>query len=207
MTERVLAATWPGHFNKPVAETLFANIEKVGMPQWSEDDQKLARAAQMEMKAKDAGLKTEVAKMREGVVGGQAGSDDIAEVSWNLPTVVLQYPSNIPGMIGHHWSSGIAMATPIAHKGATAGAKAYAMTALTLMLSPELVKAARDYFAEQTKDTKWKSLIPEGTTPPIEINREKMDRFRPALRKFYYDSSKYSTYLEQLGIQYPPVQK
>ena len=89
MTERVLAATWPGHFNKPVAETLFANIEKVGMPQWSEDDQKLARAAQMEMKAKDAGLKTEVAKMREGVVGGQAGSDDIAEVSWNLPTVVL----------------------------------------------------------------------------------------------------------------------
>ena len=99
------------------------------------------------------------------------------------------------------------MATPIAHKGATAGAKAYAMTALTLMLSPELVKAARDYFAEQTKDTKWKSLIPEGTTPPIEINREKMDRFRPALRKFYYDSSKYSTYLEQLGIQYPSCPK
>ena len=30
MTERVLAATWPGHFNKPVAEALTANIKDRG---------------------------------------------------------------------------------------------------------------------------------------------------------------------------------
>ena len=64
MTERVLAATWPGYFNKPVAEALTANIKAVGMPHWSEADETLARAAQAELKAKVEGLKKEVAELK-----------------------------------------------------------------------------------------------------------------------------------------------
>ena len=207
VTERMLGAAWPGHFSQPVAETLYSNIQRVGMPTWSERDLALARAAQAEIETTVEGLRTEVGKMREAGVGRSAGSDDIAEVSWNVPTVVLNYPGNIPGMIGHHWSSGIAMATPIAHKGSTAGAKAYALTALDLLLQPGVLETARKYFTEQTKDVKWKSLIPEDTRPPIEINREKMDRFRPALKKLRYDSGRYATYLEQLGLQYPTLRQ
>jgi aminobenzoyl-glutamate utilization protein B len=207
VTERMLGAAWPGHFSQPVAETLYSNIQRVGMPAWSEQDLALARAAQHEIETAVEGLRTEVGKMREAGVGRSAGSDDIAEVSWNVPTVVLNYPGNIPGMIGHHWSSGIAMATPIAHQGSTAGAKAYALTALDLLLQPGVLEAARKYFAEQTKDVQWKSLIPEDTRPPIEINREKMDRFRPALKKLRYDSGRYATYLEQLGLQYPTLRQ
>src|SRR5437867_2606265 len=94
MTERVLAATWPGHFNKPVAEALSANIQAVGMPRWSEADMALARAAQTEMKPKVEGLKTENTPMKTEPGPSGGGSDDIAEVSWNLPTVVLRYPGN-----------------------------------------------------------------------------------------------------------------
>ena len=205
MTERVLGAAWPGHFNKPVAEALYANIQRVGMPEWSEDDQKLARAAQATMKASQEGLKIKGGELSIPKGPGGGGSDDIAEVSWNLPTVVLRYPGNIPGMVGHHWSSGIAMATPIAHKGATAGAKAHALTVLELFLRPELVQQAKDYFAEQTKEIKWKSLIPEGTQPPIHFNKEKMERVSGDLKKLRYDPSRYKTYLEQLGIAYPTV--
>ena len=43
------------------------------------------------------------------------------------------YPSNIPGLPGHHWANAVAMATPIAHKGVTAGAKVQAMTMLDLL--------------------------------------------------------------------------
>src|SRR3989441_5532938 len=175
------------------------------MPRWSEADMALARAAQTELKAKVEGLKAEVTELKTEPGPSGGGSDDIAEVSWNLPTVVLRYPGNIPNLIGHHWSSAIAMATPIAHKGATAGAKAHAMTALDLLLKPELLQAARAYFSEQTKVTQWKSLIPEGTTAPIELNREKMEKFRPELKKLRYDPLKYNTYLEQLGIHYPTV--
>ena len=64
------------------------------------------------------------------------GSDDIGDISWNVPTVTLRYPANIPGLPGHNWANAIAMATPIAHKGATAGAKVQAMTILDLLLQP-----------------------------------------------------------------------
>ncbi len=206
MTERVLASTWPGHFNKPLAEALYANIRRVGMPAWSPEDEQLARAAQAELRVRVEGLRKQVAELKADADPYEsAGSDDIAEVSWNLPTVVLRFPGNIPGMIGHHWSSAIAMATPIAHKGATAGAKAMAMTALDLLLRPELLESARAYFAEQTKETKWKPLIPEGTQPPVELNRERMERFRPQLKPLRYDPSRYRTYLEQLGIKYPTL--
>jgi aminobenzoyl-glutamate utilization protein B len=37
------------------------------------------------------------------------------------------------------------------------------------------------------------------------MNREKMEKFVPELKKFYYDPTRYKTYLEQLGIAYPTV--
>ena len=80
------------------------------------------------------------------------GSDDIGDMSWNVPTVTLRYPSNIPGLPGHNWANAIAMATPIAHKGTTAGAKVQAMTMLDLLMKPALVEQAWDYFHNvQTK--------------------------------------------------------
>ncbi len=32
-----------------------------------------------------------------------------------------------------------------------------------------------------------------------------MAKFRPELRKFYYDPTRYTSYLEQLGVAYPPA--
>jgi aminobenzoyl-glutamate utilization protein B len=207
MTERVLGAAWPGHYNKPLAEALYANIQAVGMPTWSEADQALAKAAQTELKSKVEGLRTVVSELKAGTPFSSAGSDDIAEVAWNLPTVVLRYPGNIPGMVGHHWSSGIAMATPISHKGSTVAAKAHAMTLMDLLTKPEIIASAKQYFEEQTKTTKWQSLIPVDSPPPTYLNKERMERFMPQLEKLRYDPSKYKTYLEQLGIEYPTVTK
>jgi aminobenzoyl-glutamate utilization protein B len=31
-----------------------------------------------------------------------------------------------------------------------------------------------------------------------------MQQLRPEMKKFYFDPTKYKTYLEQLGIPYPP---
>jgi aminobenzoyl-glutamate utilization protein B len=205
---KVLGAAWPQHFNKTIAETAFANIQRVGMPTWSEADQTLARAIQKELGSREQGLSMKVSDRLQGPVeenrGG--GSDDIGDISWNVPTVTLRFPSNIPGLPGHNWANAISMATPIAHKGATAGAKVQAMTMLDLLLKPALVDQAWDYFRNvQTKDVKYEPLIREQDTPAIDLNKATMDKFRPEMRKFYYDPSRYKTYLEQLGITYPTV--
>jgi aminobenzoyl-glutamate utilization protein B len=34
-----------------------------------------------------------------------------------------------------------------------------------------------------------------------------MAKYRPEMRKYYYDSKKYDSYLKQLGIEYPTVRK
>ncbi len=178
------------------------------MPKWDEKDQALAKAAQAELKVEQKGLATAVSALQPPAPERRSyGSDDIAEVGWNVPTVVLRYPGNIPGMIGHHWSSGIAMATPIAHKGSTAGAMAQAMTVIDLLMDDQLLQRAKAAFAEQTKTARWQSLIPAGTEPPVHMNRERMERFRPQLDKLRYDPEKYKSYLEQLGVEYPTLRR
>jgi aminobenzoyl-glutamate utilization protein B len=189
-----------------IAEDQQKNIEAVGMPEWSEADQELAKALQKEIGAKVEGLKTEVKKPEPPQTPTGGGSDDVGDISWNVPMVYLRFPANIPNLPGHSWPNAVAMATPIAHKGATAGAKVQAMTALDFLLQPDLVKQAWAYFNDvQTKEIKYQPLMGPDDKPAIEMNREKMEKFRPELKKYYYDSSKYKSYLEQLGITYPTV--
>lgn len=208
MSYRILGTAWPRHFNKVIAETMGAHIEAVGLPEWSEADQTLARAVQRELgNERTPGLATEL----QGVSGPpeqprSGGSDDIGDVSWVVPTVTLRFPSNIPGLPGHNWSSAIAMATPIAHKGATAGAKVMARTALEFFLTPKLVDDAWSYFREvQTKDVQYTPFITENDPPATWLNARIMEEYAPKLRPYYYDETRYDTYLEQLGIQYPTV--
>jgi aminobenzoyl-glutamate utilization protein B len=208
VTQRVVGAAWPCHFNKVLAEVAQKNIDAVGMPEWSEADQTLAKALQKEIGSKEDGLKTKlkVPEPPKEPTGG--GSDDVGDISWNVPMIYLRFPANIPNLPGHAWPNAVAMATPIAHKGSTAGAKVQAMTALDFMLNPSLVKQAWAYFTDvQTKEIKYQPLINPSDQPAIEFNRDKMARFRPELKKYYYDSSKYKSYLEQLGVKYPTVRK
>ena len=206
-TQRVLGAAWPMHFNKVVAEVEQKNIELVGMPVWTEADQALARALQKEIGAKQEGLRTSVKPLGPPPEQQGGGSDDIGDVSWTLPTVYLRYPANIPNLPGHNWANAVAMATPIAHKGVLAAAKVQAATALDFLVGPELVQQAWTYFRDvQTKELKYTPLLGPEDRPAIDWNRDKMERFRPAMRKYYYDAAHYETYLDQLGVQYPTLQ-
>ena len=206
---RILGSAWPGHFNKTVAETMYANIQQVGLPQWTEADQRFARAVQEEVGGAQSGLAESLSPLRPALTEDQrrAGyADDIGDISWNVPTAVLSFPSNIPNLPGHNWSNAIAMATPIAHKGATAGAKAQAMTLLDFMVRPELVEEAWTYFRDvQTADQEYIPFIRDSDEPAIHMNREIMDQHRESMRPYYFDSDRFDTYLEQLGVSYPTL--
>ena len=209
-TVRILGSAWPGYFSKPIAMAMHENIRKVGLPRWDEKDNTLARGIQRELGQPARGLDTTLSTEPNGpVINPQGGgSDDIGDISWNVPTVTLRFPSNIPGLPGHNWANSISMATPIAHKGATAGAKVQAMTMLDLYLKPTVVTQAWDFFRSvQTANTKYTPFIRPSDKPAIWLNRDIMARYRPEMRKFYYDPTKYRTYLEQLGITYPTVRQ
>jgi len=209
VTSRVLGEAWPAHYNKPLSEAMAENMAKVGMPQWSDDDQTLAKSLQKELGVKPTGLATKVRGLvnplpEEQRTGGS--SNDLGDVSWTVPTALLYYPSNIPNLPGHNWANGIAMATPLSHKGATVGAKVMAMTILDVLSKPELVTQAREYFDKvQTKDVKYVPLIRPTDKPAIWMNQGTMAKYRDEMKKYYYDPTKYKSYLDQLGIKYPTV--
>ncbi|MFW6202167.1 MAG: amidohydrolase, partial [Gemmatimonadota bacterium] len=207
--ERVIGAAWPANYNRPLAEAMHENIQAVGVPEWSEADIALAKAVQRELGSDTVGLHAEPdTTLEESDQGMGGGSDDIAEVSWNVPTVRVRYPANIPGVTYHHWSAAIAMATPIAHKGSNWGARAVARTAIDVLTRPELLEEAWTYFRDvQTAELQWESLIPEDAEPATFLNEERMDGFRPQLEALIYDPDRYDTYLEQLGIEYPTIRE
>jgi aminobenzoyl-glutamate utilization protein B len=186
------------------------NIKTIGLPEWSEDDQRFAVALQELMNSEERdGLATELDGLQtppEDPISG--GSDDIGDVSWTVPTVTLRFPSNVRGLQGHHWSSAMAMATPIAHKGATAGAKVLAVTMLDLYQNESLLEDAWSYFnEEQSKDVQYTPFIGPDDPPAIEKNIEIMSEFKDRLEPLYYDPGRYRTYLEQLGINYPQLER
>ena len=215
VTSRVLGSAWPSHMNRTMAETMHANIRQVGLPSWSEADLTLATATQKELKVPVVGLVTELRDLRgaeqipdDDKRGG--GSDDIGDISWTVPTVSLSYPANFQAGPGHNWANAIPMATPIAHKGVNYGARAQAMTLLEFMLRPELVSQAKDYYTNvQTKTKKYTPLIRPGDQPAIHLNKGIMDRYRADMKKYYFDQTKYKTYLDQMkaqfGYSYPTV--
>jgi aminobenzoyl-glutamate utilization protein B len=207
---RVLGAAWPDHMNRPMAETMYANMKRVGLPKWTEDDETLARALQHELGVNEVGMAKEIPPLngRETIPDDEkrgGGSDDIGDVSWVVPTVSMRYPANFAGGPGHNWANGIAMATPIAHKGVTASAKVQAMTVLDFLLKPALVDQAWEYYRAQTKDVKYTPIVRPQDKPATWLNAAKMAEYREKMRPYYYNPAKYKTYLEQLGITYPTV--
>ena len=210
-SSKVLGSAWPSHMNRTLAETMHANITAVGLPQWTEADVQLAKATQKELGVPENGLSTRINDLRgresqpdEDKRGG--GSDDIGDISWTLPTVSLSFPANFQAGPGHNWANAIAMATPIAHKGTVAGARVQAMTVVDLLMRPDVLAQAREYFDKvQTKERKYTPLIRAQDQPAIHLNKAIMDRYRPEMRKFYFDPTKHKTYLDQLGIKYPTV--
>ena len=204
VSERVFSGSWPFNGNKALAELVSGNIAKVGMPAWTDADITFAKYYQKAMGSPEVGLPTEVATLGSDRQG--ASTSDAGDISWNLPYVRMYIPAKPAGALaGHHWSSGIGPATPIAHKGIAVGSKALAASVIDLMTDAKALADIRaDWAAEMARWPKWRSLIPDSSTPPIHLNVEEMAQYRDALKKFEYDPNSKQTYLEFIGASYPP---
>jgi aminobenzoyl-glutamate utilization protein B len=181
-TIKVITGVHQRHLNKGMAETIQRNIELVGIPKWTDPEQAFARALQKELKEKETGYPDSVTPLKkpsEIQVGG--GSSDVGEVTLITPTATLNFPGEVPGANGHHWSAVACFYGSAAWKGLNAGAKVMAGTALDLITKPELLDTIRKEFAVYSKDHPYKSFLPEGAKPPLDLNKELMNKFRDAL--------------------------
>jgi aminobenzoyl-glutamate utilization protein B len=180
---QIIAAGWPQLGMKAIAEAVQGNIDKVGMPRWSEDEQRFAREFQKSAGRPEVGLKTAVTPLG-GRPQGYASNDN-GDVSWTVPAGLLAFPSIVPGITIHEWHAAITPTSTIAHKGMMAGAKVLAASILDLMTRPDVLQRARLEFDAQLKQTPYFAVLPADAKPPLDLNKAVMDRYRPEMRKFY----------------------
>src|SRR2546423_7161763 len=82
LPERILGSAWPGHFNKVIAQDMYENIKQVGLPQWTDADQRLAKAPQRDLRVPDSGLAIKLDTLRPALKPNErtgGGSDDIGD--------------------------------------------------------------------------------------------------------------------------------
>jgi len=183
MDMEVVASAWPQLGNRVLAEAIHANIEAVGNPKWTDDEEKFAREFQGALGQKVVGLNANPVKL--GAYPQSFASNDSGDVTWNVPTASINFPASVPGVNYHNWQAAVTPVSSIAHKGEVAGAKVLAATLLDLLGTPALIARAKEQFQQDTKDTPYFSLLPADAKPPVELNRETMERFRPEMRKHY----------------------
>lgn len=180
----VLTAIHQRHSNKGMAEAIQRNIELIGMPDWSDEEQEFAKSLQKELGAKENGYPDSIKPLKvpsKTQVGG--GSSDVGEVTLIAPTATLNFPGQVPGAIGHHWSTVACGYGSAAWKGLNAGAKVMAATALDLLTKPKMLADIKSEFNAYSKDHPYKSFLPEGAKPPLNLNKELMDKYREAMLK------------------------
>jgi aminobenzoyl-glutamate utilization protein B len=181
--EHVLAACWPTRDNQTMAEIVQSNIDQVGMPEWTAEEQELAKRIQDAVGVDATGLNLEISTLKEAKQS--TSSNDSGDITWSVPHGRITFPANVPGVPFHHWGAAIAVATSIAHKGSVAGAKVMAGSVVDLLTHPELLQKAKETFRIEVEGSTYRSLLPPGQKPPIELNFEEMARFRDDMKAHY----------------------
>jgi aminobenzoyl-glutamate utilization protein B len=187
-TVTVLTAIHQRHSNKGMAEAIQKNIELIGFPEWTPEEQLFAKSLQKELGEKETGYPLKVKplnKPSDQQVGG--GSSDVGEVTLIAPTATLNFPGGVPGEIGHHWTTVTCGYGSAAWKGLNTGAKVMAATALDLLTKPKLLDEIKNEFTAYSKEHPYKSFLPEGATPPLNLNKALMDKYRDAMSKLEND--------------------
>lgn len=189
-TVTVLTAIHQRHINKGMAEAIQRNIELIGMPAWTEQEQLFAKALQRELGEKETGYDFKIQPLKDpSSIEMDGSSSDVGEVTLIAPTATVNFPGEVPGAVGHHWSVVTCNYGSTAWKGLNTGARVIAATAIDLFTKPILLDEIRKEFEEQSREHPYKSFLPEGAKPPVELNKPLMEKYRDAMVKVSLDNN------------------
>lgn len=155
--------------NGPLAERMQDHLERIGVPEWTSEEQRFARECQENFGTETQGMATEVLPLSgETTIGA---STDVADVSWNTPTMGCTMPAWPQGISAHTWPVVACGGTSIGLKGALHAAKVLTRTGLEVMTDEELREAARADFERRTRGRPYTSPLPPEQKHPAGLPR------------------------------------
>ena len=154
-------------FNRPLQEAVQANLEWVGAPDWTADDQRFGRALQRVLDVDTTGFQSGVEPLAADVLPVGGGSTDVAEVSRIVPTVGFTVATAPDGVPWHSWATAASHGTAAAVKGAQVATRVLAVTGVQMLTEPDLLDAARHAHAASTEGAPYHTPLPDGAQPPV----------------------------------------
>jgi aminobenzoyl-glutamate utilization protein B len=168
--------------NDVLAQVCMDVFRAVGAPQFSADDMKFAEelAKSLDKKQVQEGLRasgapeelftqvvntTVLDPMDKGKV--MAGSTDVGDVSWIVPTVQVSTACWPVGSPGHSWQVAASSGHSLGEKGMLKAAEVMAGAAVALVADPALIQKAKDEFTAKLEGQKYISPLPAGSKPPL----------------------------------------
>jgi aminobenzoyl-glutamate utilization protein B len=153
--------------NRPLQEAVQANLELVGGPEYTDEEQDFARRLQRFLEVEEKGYVGEVLPLQDEVQPLEGGSTDVCEVSYIAPEIGFRVTTAAAGVPWHSWATTACHGTSAGIKGAVVAAKVIALTAADLVTDPELLAAAKKDFLERTGGRPYQSPVPADQPPPL----------------------------------------
>jgi aminobenzoyl-glutamate utilization protein B len=146
--------------NRTLAEAMQKNLEKVGGITYTEDETTFAKQLQATLGTTPPALSfaSQIIPLKVDEDAG-GGSTDVGDVSWNVPTVGCRTATWVPGTSAHSWQAVASGGTEIGTKGMMVAAKTLALTAIDLFTDAALIQKAKEEFAKDKGDYKYKPLL------------------------------------------------
>ena len=159
----VQAGSWEVLTNMTGARLLNANLEWLGPPAFTEQEQAFARTIQRATDVPEKGLATDI----EGLEGQEeeGGSTDVGDVSWVVPTLSLIVATAPMAAPWHAWPVVATGGMSIGHKGMVVASKTLAATMVDLFEKPAALQEVRDEFAKKKGDVVFKAYVAPGPPP------------------------------------------
>ncbi len=154
---------------RPLQEAVQRNLELVGVPKFNEQDQTFARELQRALGLEEKGLSTEIKPLASEEQPVSGGSTDVAEVSRITPTVQFSVATAAQDIPWHSWATAASHGTDGAIKGADVAARVIALTGVDLLTDRNLLRRAKEVFAEKTGGKPYQPPIPRDQKPPLPV--------------------------------------
>ncbi len=157
--------------NEPLARAMFANLSAVGGVKYSAEEQAFADRLYVSLDAPTMKLGSQEQVQAFEFERPGAGSTDVADVSWNVPTVGLRTATWVPGTPSHSWQATAAGGMSIGYKGMNVASQTLALTGRDLFTRPELIAAARaDFEKRRGPDFRYQPMLGD-RAPALDYRR------------------------------------
>ena len=153
--------------NRPVTELLDRNLRAAGAPDWTTQEQEFARTIQRETGKPEKGLYVGIAPLPDEEIPAQGGSTDVAEISRIVPTAKFRVASSPIDAPWHAWPVVASGGTSIGHKAMLSAARTLSGATVELLVSPDVLRAAKKEFDQRMGGAVYQSPIPQDQKPPI----------------------------------------